>query len=61
MDSIDILSAQKYLGHADVKTTLQIYAHLSQEKTDSSAEKIKAAFSKNKKLPESCQAPLFLE
>lgn len=58
---VDILSAQKYLGHADVKTTLQIYAHLSKEKTDSSAEKIKAAFSKNKKLPESCQAPLFLE
>lgn len=41
---VDILSAQKYMGHADVKTTLDIYAHLGKEKTDESAQKIRDAF-----------------
>jgi len=43
---VDILSAQKYLGHSDVKTTLQIYSHLADETTDANAEKVKSAFSK---------------
>jgi integrase len=29
---VDVLTAQKLLGHADVKTTLAIYTHLSKEK-----------------------------
>jgi len=52
---VDILSAQKYLGHADIKTTLEIYSHLGKEKTDKSAERIREAFKNNRKLPESCQ------
>lgn len=41
---VDILSAQKYLGHADAKTTLQIYSHLAEEKADENAGKVKEAF-----------------
>jgi integrase len=29
---VDVKSAQKFLGHAEVTTTLQIYTHLSEEK-----------------------------
>lgn len=43
---VDILSAQRFLGHADVKTTLAIYAHLSKGKEDSNAEKVRDIFSK---------------
>ena len=52
---VDILSAQKFLGHADVKTTLSIYSHLSKDKEDSNAEKVRNALSNSKvakKLPE---------
>lgn len=41
---VDILSAQRYLGHSNVKTTLQIYAHLGEEKTLESTQKIQDAF-----------------
>lgn len=49
---VDILSAQRFLGHADAKTTLSIYAHLSQGKEDKNAAKVRGIF---EKLPESCQ------
>jgi integrase len=49
---IDVLTAQKWLGHADAKTTLSIYAHLSKEYELQNAEKLNAVFSKViKKLP----------
>jgi len=44
-NGIDILSAQKYLGHSDVKTTLGIYSHLSVEKEKENANKVRQAFS----------------
>lgn len=41
---VDILAAQKYLGHADVKTTLSIYAHLAENREDENAQKVRDAF-----------------
>ena len=41
---VDILAAQKFLGHADIKTTLSIYSHLSEGKELESADKVRAAF-----------------
>lgn len=49
---VDILNAQRFLGHADVKTTLAIYAYLSKGKEDINAEKARVAFSKEKKVAE---------
>lgn len=37
---IDIKSAQRLLGHADIKTTMDTYVHLSETRKDSSAEKL---------------------
>ncbi|MBR4079728.1 MAG: site-specific integrase [Christensenellaceae bacterium] len=41
---VDILAAQRYLGHADVKTTLAIYAHLSKGREHEAADKVRSAF-----------------
>lgn len=41
---VDILSAQKFLGHASAKTTLEIYSHLSEAKEDANAGKARDAF-----------------
>lgn len=35
---VDVLTAQKYLGHADVQTTMKIYTHLSARKEQGSIE-----------------------
>lgn len=51
-NDVDVLSAQRWLGHRDVKTTLQIYAHLGAQKEKQNTEKLEAAF---EKLPKSCQ------
>lgn len=53
---VDVLSAQKFLGHANVKVTLEIYSHLSKEKQDESAGAVMDAF--KKRLPKSCQDDL---
>ena len=37
---IDIKTAQKWLGHADIKTTLDIYTHLSENRLSQSTEKL---------------------
>lgn len=41
---IDVLSAQKWLGHKDIQTTLRFYAHLSRGKEDKNVAKLKAMF-----------------
>ena len=41
---VDVLSAQKYLGHADVQTTLNIYTELKSKREKKSAAKLKTAF-----------------
>lgn len=37
---IDVKTAQKWLGHADIKTTLDIYTHLSENRLAQSTEKL---------------------
>lgn len=37
---VDVLTAQKLLGHSDVKTTLGIYTHLSKEKEAHNIDKL---------------------
>lgn len=37
---VDVLTAQKLLGHSDVKTTLEIYTHLSKEKEAHNIDKL---------------------
>jgi len=37
---IDIKTAQRWLGHSDIKTTLDIYTHLSEKRLASSSEKM---------------------
>lgn len=51
---VDVLAAQKWLGHADVKTTLSIYAHLAAAQEQISAGKLNNAFAEKvaEKLPE---------
>lgn len=39
---VDIKSAQKFLGHAEVETTLQIYTHLSEQKEQSAVDALNA-------------------
>ena len=41
---VDVLTAQKYLGHADVQTTLNIYTELKSKREKKSAAKLKTAF-----------------
>ena len=36
---VDVLTAQKLLGHADLSTTLKVYTHLQKETEDLSIEK----------------------
>lgn len=43
---VDILSAQRFLGHSSPKTTLEIYSHLSDAKEDINADKARAALEK---------------
>lgn len=38
---IDVKTAQRWLGHSDIKTTLDIYTHLSEEHINDSKEKIR--------------------
>ncbi|MGI6151241.1 MAG: tyrosine-type recombinase/integrase [Christensenellales bacterium] len=51
---IDVLTAQKWMGHADAKTTLSIYSHLSEDYELRNAGKLNDAFKKivAKRLPE---------
>ena len=43
---IDVLSAQKWLGHKDVVTTLNIYSHLGAGKESLQVDKLQSAFSR---------------
>lgn len=44
---IDIKTAQKWLGHADIKTTLEIYTHLSEMRIQNSKDKLLAYVNDN--------------
>ena len=41
---VDVLSAQKFMGHAKIETTLGIYAHLAEGREAENAEKVRNAF-----------------
>lgn len=43
-NGVDVLTAQKWLGHKKVETTLGIYAHLSRKREKVDVAKIQAAF-----------------
>ena len=43
---VDILTAQKQLGHSDVKTTIGIYTHLEAEREKNSIDKLNSYISK---------------
>lgn len=43
---IDVKTAQLWLGHSDIKTTLDIYTHLSNEHIDDSKERIRQFYDK---------------
>lgn len=42
---VDVLSAQKWLGHKDISTTLNIYSHLGSGKEALQVDKLQAVFS----------------
>jgi len=41
---VDIKSAQRYLGHSDIETTLEIYTHLTKHKEDEAVQSINKHF-----------------
>lgn len=41
---VDIKSAQRYLGHSDIETTLEIYTHLTKHKEDEAVHAINKHF-----------------
>lgn len=44
---IDVKTAQRWLGHKDIKTTLEIYTHLSEKRVEETSAKLKAFLSEN--------------
>lgn len=52
---VDALVAKEFMGHADIKTTLGIYTHLSQERTTKSA-KLLDDYLDDKNPSEDCEA-----
>jgi integrase len=51
---VDILSAQRFMGHADPSITMAVYSHLAKDKEDESADLVRDAISGKvaRKLPE---------
>ena len=41
---VDVLTAQRYLGHANAQTTIDIYTHLNEEKAHKDADKLRNYF-----------------
>ena len=46
---VDVKSAQKFLGHADITTTLKVYTHLSEQKEQQAINALNAHLSGAKK------------
>lgn len=42
---VDVLTAQRLLGHADVQTTMKIYTHLSEQKEQNSINSLNSFIS----------------
>ena len=45
---VDVKSAQRFMGHADIQTTLRIYTHLSEEKEQAAVDALNAHLGKQK-------------
>lgn len=43
---VDVKSAQRFMGHADIETTLKIYTHLSEQKEQQSVDALNAHLGK---------------
>jgi site-specific recombinase XerD len=43
---VDVKSAQRFLGHADVETTLRIYTHLTEQKEQNAVDAFNAHLGK---------------
>lgn len=41
---VDVLTAQRYLGHSNAQTTIDVYTHLNEEKAHKDAEKVQSYF-----------------
>ncbi|PWM25577.1 MAG: hypothetical protein DBX40_04790 [Clostridiales bacterium] len=41
---VDVLTAQRYLGHANAQTTIDIYTHFNEEKAHKDADKLRNYF-----------------
>ena len=41
---VDVLAAQRILGHASPKTTMEIYTHLSEDAAQKNAQRVREAF-----------------
>ncbi len=50
---VDVLTAQRYLGHSDPSTTLRIYTHLSKQTATKDKKKVMKILGK---LPGSCRS-----
>ena len=49
-NGVDVMSAQRFLGHSDPRTTLKIYTHLADKTEADDALKVQNAFSSGKNL-----------
>lgn len=49
-NGVDVMSAQRFLGHSDPRTTLKIYTHLADKTEADDALKVQNAFSAGKNL-----------
>lgn len=49
-NGVDVMSAQRFLGHSDPRTTLRIYTHLADKTAADDALKVQNAFSAGKNL-----------
>lgn len=49
-NGVDVMSAQRFLGHSDPRTTMAIYTHLADKTVENDALKVQSAFSAGKNL-----------
>ena len=49
-NDVDVLTAQKLLGHSDPKTTLSIYTHLKESRESTDREIIQSAFTRERSI-----------
>lgn len=49
--NVDVKSAQEYLGHSSIQTTLAVYTHLTPEKREASTKAFNDYLAQNNKMP----------